>query len=144
MVDHDRFEDGWMGVDFDGTLAQYDGKAGADEMGEPIPLMVMRVRKWIAEGKDVRVFIARVNPDVGDGSEEERKVYVSNCLRAIEGWCLKHLGKILPVTHQKDFQMIESYDDRAVTVERNTGKILTMGREFDDEASDPIGFFLDG
>ena len=35
---------GWIGVDLDGTLAMYDQWAGAGHIGEPIPLMVERVK----------------------------------------------------------------------------------------------------
>jgi hypothetical protein len=41
---------------------------------------------------------------------------------AIEGWCREHVGQVLTVTNAKDFGMIELWDDRAVTVEFNTGQ----------------------
>ena len=52
---------GWIGVDLDGTLAYYDQWRGALHIGEPIPLMLERVKRWLDEGKDVRIFTARVN-----------------------------------------------------------------------------------
>ncbi len=50
---------GWIGVDLDGTLAHYDGWAGPESIGEPIPLMMARVREWLALGREVRIFTAR-------------------------------------------------------------------------------------
>ena len=45
---------GWIGVDLDGTLAYYDYWRGPEHIGEPIPAMLERVQRWLAEGKDVR------------------------------------------------------------------------------------------
>jgi len=50
---------GWIGVDFDCTLAEYHGWNGG-ELGPPIPAMVERVKAWLAEGREVRIFTARV------------------------------------------------------------------------------------
>lgn len=44
---------------------------------------------------------------------------------AIQAWCLKHLGQLLDVTAEKDFDMTSLWDDRAVTVEKNTGRFLS-------------------
>ena len=41
----------------------------------------------------------------------------------IKEWCIKHVGQELPITCFKDFGMIELWDDRAIRVEKNTGKI---------------------
>jgi hypothetical protein len=35
----------WIGVDLDATLARYDGFKGETIIGEPIPLMVNRVKR---------------------------------------------------------------------------------------------------
>lgn len=104
---------GWIGVDLDGTLAQYNGWVDVSHIGPPIPLMVNRVKEWIKDGQDVRIFTARVSdPEVAPIAR-----------LAIESWCLVHLDKVLPVTHEKDLKMYVLYDDRAVRVERNTGVI---------------------
>jgi len=106
---------GWIGVDLDGTLARYDGWKGVEHIGEPVPAMLARVKRWLAEGKDVRIFTARVaGHRQGLAAEETR--------RYIDEWCLKHLGQTLPVTNIKDFGMIELWDDRAVQVRMNTGE----------------------
>ncbi len=106
--------DGWIGVDLDGTLAKHTKFEGETQIGKPVPLMVVRVKKWLREGKDVRIFTARVaNPD--------NKDIVVN---AINHWCILHIGKALPITYKKDHKMIELWDDRAKQVIPNTGKLV--------------------
>lgn len=118
---------GWIGVDFDGTLSKYEGWADG-QLGPPVPRMLERVKGWLAEGKEVRIFTARVgacgdtNSDSGliDGgafAEEQRAL--------IEAWCEKHLGRKLRVTASKDFAMLELWDDRAIQVQFNTGEVLS-------------------
>lgn len=99
---------GWIGVDLDGTLAEYNGWLGPDHVGKPIPAMVDRVKAWLANGVAVRIFTARA-------SDPSQVPYV-------QAWCLMHLGQVLPVTNQKDFAMVELWDDRCVQVIPNTGK----------------------
>jgi hypothetical protein len=110
---------GWIGVDLDGTLAEYHGWKGVDVIGAPIPAMVERVKQWLAEGRDVRIFTARVATD--DTLER------LTARKHIAAWTLRHVGAELPATNVKDFGMVELWDDRAVTVEQNTGRAL--GRE---------------
>ncbi len=102
---------GWIGVDFDGTLAQYEsGWAKKGLMGLPIPLMLARVKKWLAEGREVKILTARAcHPEM---------------VKDVEDWCEHYLGVILPVTNAKDFGMIELWDDRAIQVEFNTGRTI--------------------
>lgn len=101
---------GWIGVDLDGTLAHYDGWRGELHIGEPVPAMANRVRRWIEEGREVRVFTARVC----DGN--------TDVVKAIQSWCIDNLGHKLSVTNKKDYHMLELWDDRAVQVEPNTGR----------------------
>lgn len=110
---------GWIGVDLDGTLAQYSGWQGAEHIGEPVLLMAARVRQWLAEGKEVRIFTARVSNPTGIANRALDVVRVRN---AIELWCRKHVGQRLDVTCEKDFAMVELWDDRAVQVVPNTGE----------------------
>jgi hypothetical protein len=105
---------GWIGVDLDGTLADYDKWVGPDHVGAPVPDMVDRVKVWRAMGQRVKIFTARVSDPLT--AFQARK--------AIEAWCIAHLGEALPVTNQKDYQMIELWDDRAIAVQKNTGRIL--------------------
>jgi hypothetical protein len=105
MTDPRAKGEGWIGVDLDGTLAHYDGvHRGEDFIGKPVEPMVRKVRKWMIEGKDVRLFTAR-SPHP-----------------AIRKWMRQHLGAILPITNTKDRHMIALYDDRVVQVARNEGK----------------------
>ena len=107
-----------MGVDLDGTLAYYDGWVGPTHIGAPIPDMVERVKAWRKEGREVRIFTARVaedNPGAGPNPE---------VVASIEAWCEEVFGEVLPVTNVKDYGMVELWDDRAITVEQNTGRML--------------------
>jgi hypothetical protein len=106
---------GWIGVDLDGTLAHYEGWKGELHIGAPVPAMVERVQRWISEGREVKIFTARVSGPDGD-AEEIRKT--------IEMWAIEHVGHRLEVTCMKDYAMIELWDDRAVGVEANTGRPL--------------------
>lgn len=108
---------GWIGVDLDGTLAVYDGWQGTLHIGEPVPAMLARVKEWLAEGREVRIFTARVER-VNQSDEEAYQAQA-----AVEDWLQKHLGRTLPVTCIKDFSMVELWDDRAVQVEKNTGRV---------------------
>ena len=105
---------GWIAVDLDGTLAHYDGWKGSDVIGEPIPKMVKRVKDWLADGKDVRIFTARIC----EGPAAKK---------AIQEWVKKNIGRDLLITNVKDTNMIELWDDRCITVEKNTGEVLTNG-----------------
>ncbi len=119
---------GWIGVDLDGTLAYYDGWKGPEHIGPPIKPMVDRVKEWLAEGKDVRIFTARVDGgqvalSMGNPDEEQCR-NVARVKKVIEDWCQKHIGKVLPITNVKDYGMIELWDDRAVQVLLNTGHTM--------------------
>lgn len=101
----------------DGTLAHYDEWASDTHIGEPVPLMVSRVKEWRQAGIEVRVFTARIGETKDDRNPEVVRQHIA-------AWCLRHIGEVLPVTNLKDFGMIELWDDRAVCVEKNTGRIL--------------------
>lgn len=97
---------GWIGVDLDGTLAFHKGSLSP--IGDPVPEMMNRVKAWMATGKEVRIFTARAClPDM---------------IPEVEEWLVKHGIGGLKVTNQKDFGMIELWDDRAVQVIPNTGQ----------------------
>jgi hypothetical protein len=106
---------GWIGVDLDGTLAEYTEWQGAAHIGKPIPLMVERVKKWLADGKQVKIFTARVSNN--NSAREES-------LQAIAKWTEKHIGQSLEVTAEKDYFMVELWDDRCAQVIPNTGVAL--------------------
>ena len=114
---------GWIGVDFDGTLAHYEGW-NEGKLGEPVQPMLKRVQMWLERGHTVKIFTARVgctgliteigNTDGVDFAQEQREL--------IQDWCLKHIGVKLEVTATKDFAMLELWHDRAVQVKANTGE----------------------
>lgn len=123
---------GWIGVDLDGTLAEYHGWRPDGSIGDPIPLMVDRVRQWMREGVEVRIFTARIWPlRIVMPRDDMRQFSGANTIESeagkqamlIQEWSLNHLGRTLPITTQKDYQMIELWDDRAVGVICNTGKV---------------------
>ena len=100
---------GWIGVDLDGTLAEYHGWNGG-AIGDPIPAMLARVKDWIKKGQGVKILTARA---CTNDAEQ---------IALIKAWCVQHVGQELEVTATKDFAMIELWDDRAVQVIPNTGK----------------------
>lgn len=112
----------WIGVDFDGTLAEYHGWTADGVPGEPIKLMVDRVKKWLEEGREVRIVTARVCSMVGIFEAQRQRVL-------LQMWCYRHIGRALPITAEKDTDMEVLYDDRAVAVERNTGNILFWDKD---------------
>lgn len=114
---------GWIGVDLDGTLAHYEGWKGETHVGAPIPAMLQRVKDWLAQGREVRIFTARVFEGGGDNKVRD----VSVARKVIEDYCLAHLGQVLPVTCVKDYGMVEVWDDRAVRVVVNTGERCCHG-----------------
>lgn len=119
----------WVGVDLDGTLARRRSDWSGGQIGEPVPAMLARVKKWLAEGKDVRIFTARVGFGAGYSERSGRsddEGFIAEQRELIEAWCLEHLGRVLPVTAVKDFACAEIWDDIAVPVERDTGRRLDM------------------
>lgn len=104
---------GWYGVDLDGTLAHHEEGGDTATIGQPILPMLTRVRRWLAAGRAVRIVTARASRSNPRQAEQ---------VAQIEAWCTDHLGQKLPVTSEKDFTMIELWDDRAVQVVRNTGR----------------------
>ncbi len=100
---------GWYGVDLDGTLAEYHGWVEPDHIGPPIAAMVDRIKGWLGQGYGVRIVTARAfNADQAT-------------IDRVQDWTELHIGHRLPVTCQKDYGMIQLWDDRAVQVIGNTG-----------------------
>ena len=128
---------GWIGVDLDGTLAKSTEKYCKDEIGEPVPRMVQRVKEWLAAERDVRIMTARAH----NMNASKKKL--------IEGWCEKHLGQVIPITNKKDPWMTELWDDRAVAVAKNRGYskkaalhtyiTSTLGRKYPCNAETVVG-----
>lgn len=109
-------------VDFDGTLAHtvhgvIKRSGYIDSPGLPIEPMVKRVKVWLSEGRDVRIFTARVSKN----NQRNQNYDLEEQITTIETWCVKHLGQKLPITCSKDFETVEIWDDRAIGVIKNTG-----------------------
>jgi hypothetical protein len=107
---------GWIGLDLDGTVAEYGEWEGPLHIGNPIPKMVDRVKIYLSQGYEFKIFTARV----AEKDDSIREQIIST----IQDWCLTHLGQCLEVTNIKDYDMLELWDDRAVQVEKNTGHFV--------------------
>lgn len=98
-------------VDLDGTLAkQSKDFKGMEHIGAPVPEMMDRVKDWLAKGVTVVIFTARMN-------DKGAFPYIKRWLRE-QG--IDHLR----VTNVKGPDVDEIWDNRAVAVETNTGKVL--------------------
>jgi hypothetical protein len=100
----------WYGVDLDGTLAVWNETSTLDRIGPPIPAMVDMVCRMVNNGIRVKIFTARAC----DPAQIPR----------IRAWMIQNSLPDLEITNVKDFYMERLYDDRAIRVERNTGRIL--------------------
>ena len=99
-------DEGWVGFDLDGTLAEY--ASWSEDIGKPVPEVIARLKKHLAEGDEVRILTARGSY----GTEDRWKQ-----LRKIHDWLLEHVGKDLEVTDRKDPKMKFLYDDRVIRVD---------------------------
>lgn len=116
----DQGDSVWTGVDLDGTLAIHGVWMGPLHIGKPIPKMVARVKAMLAAGNRVKVFTARMcepDPDL------RAAIGV-----AIGDWTERVVGQRLEATNQKDYDMVELFDDRAVQIIGNTG-VRADGKE---------------
>lgn len=98
----------WIGVDLDGTLAEYHGWKGPNDIGAPIPAMHNRILQWLREGRRVKIFTARA-------AQPEQ-------VPAIRSWLDAHGMEAVEITNIKDFGMTVLWDDRTVRVTTNTGE----------------------
>ncbi|MCG8633348.1 MAG: hypothetical protein MI863_05935 [Desulfobacterales bacterium] len=101
----------WVGVDLDGTLAVWDSRSTLDRIGPPVPAMLSYVRRMVDNGVRVKIFTARA----GDPGQ----------IPKIEKWLDRNGLTGLEITNVKDYYMERLYDDRAVQVEQNTGRIIS-------------------
>jgi len=113
----------YIAVDWDGTVVHYEGWKGPTVFGPPIKTMVDRIKRWLANGEDVCIFTARITDDNTGAAR-----------KAIEKKCQELFGQVLPITNIKSPNMVSFFDDRAVQVERNDGKILGSHRKAREES----------
>ena len=113
--DQPHNHDKWIGVDLDGTLAVsfHDHQKVVARIGKPIAPMVERIKQWLRRGIDVRIVTARVCSRYPDRETERAE---------IKTWLKEHVGRPLIITAEKDYAMIELWDDRAVRVVTDTGE----------------------
>jgi len=116
MIDPSK---GWIGVDLDGTLAYHVEGQGLNAIGDPIPAMMRRVWGWLDAGYEVRILTARAN--AAQWGCEGAVLQIAT----VQDWLERHGLPRLVVTCEKDCRMYQLWDDRAVTVEKNTGRRLT-------------------
>ena len=111
-------------MDLDGCLAHWEpGETyDASKIGKPIKPMMDRVKRWLAEGKEVIIFTARVGE--------------AGAFPHIHKWLREQGIPDLTVTNKKGREIGEIWDDRAIAVERNTGKILGGKTKHDDSWED--------
>lgn len=99
----------WIAVDLDGTLAEV-GRNNMGGIGKPVDAMMSRVKTWLHEGDyEVRIFTARA----ADPAQVSK----------VKDWLGRNGLGGLAITNVKDADMVELWDDKAVRVERNTGKV---------------------
>lgn len=109
---------GWIGVDLDGTLSLHEANLSVpDAIGPPVPAMVARVKLWLEQGWEVRVVTPRVSTNLPKAFRDHQQ-------RLICAWTEEVFGTFLFATSEKDFNMLELWDDRARRVEHNTGRLL--------------------
>lgn len=122
--------DGWIGVDLDCTLCHFTDGQDLWTLGEPLAPMVERVKGWIAEGKDVRIFTARVAVTGHTTSQgnQDNEDFARGQRILIEEWCRVHLGCALSITATKDYEMLELWDDRCVQMIPNTGMSILQSQ----------------
>lgn len=132
-----------IAVDFDGTLAKKTGiDTSSTELGPPVPAMVERVKKWIKEGHETIIFTARIYP-VGTLEEltAPKKMTEEGHEKhdLIRDWVKRHVGKTLEVTCIKHHTMDAFYDDLAIQVERDTGKLVQITPTIFDNKVTKVG-----
>ena len=100
----------WIGIDFDGTLAFYDGWRGIEHIGEPIKPMVEFVKDLVSQNKKIKIFTARATNE--------------DAIPCIQAWLKENDLPEFEITNKKDFGMIMLYDDRCTRVVTNSGIII--------------------
>lgn len=103
-------EKGWFGIDLDETLAFYSGPAGNTPIGPAILEIMVIAKRWLREGKDVRLFTARAG--------------FANEVPKIEAWLLEHELQDMQITNVKSHGMVILLDDKAREIVGNTGIII--------------------
>tara|TARA_R110000744_G_C19371578_1_gene562711 strand:- start:14633 stop:15208 length:576 start_codon:yes stop_codon:yes gene_type:complete len=99
-----------IAIDLDGTLAEYHGWKGIEYIGNPVKPVVERLMALHNNGFKVVIFTARAN-DLA-------------AIPHIEMWLAMNGLPRLDITNIKRKEFVEIWDDRAVSVQRNTGFMM--------------------
>jgi len=121
---------GWIAVDFDGTLARYDVRRGTAVIGKAIEPTLARVKHWLEAGIEVRIFTARASDPA--------------LVPPVLQWLAEQGLPPLAITHRRDNDLMQLWDDRVVQVERNSGEVLTPKQYISLDIAGWIGVELDG
>lgn len=100
----------WIGFDLDGTLAHYEKGGSMDSVGKPISEVVNILLIYHRAGFKCKIFTARA-------ADKEN-------IQIVKDWLVENNLPNLEITNIKDPGMQMLFDDRAVQVVRNKGKIL--------------------
>lgn len=111
-LDHYGHSKKWLAVDLDGTLAHYDGWKGIGNIGAPVKSIADALRIRREDGWGVAIFTARVSDPAEREAAEE----------AIWEWLDHHGIEVDGITCIKHKHFIEFWDDRALSVVKNTGE----------------------
>ena len=104
-------------VDFDKTLAYHEKGWGIKKIGGPVHRMLDRVKTWINEGHKVVIFTARVSHDEKTNEQQRRNLYE---------WFEEQGLPKLEITALKTADADEFWDDKAKSVDVNTGKAVAF------------------
>ena len=121
----------WVGFDFDGTLAEgvtWDTVNNTLPLGEPIAPMIKTIKAYLSAGIECRILTARVaccGRTNSHGAFDDLEFKMDQTAK-LSSWCIKHIGRDLEITATKDMNMSLLYDDRAIQVERNTGRLVAV------------------
>lgn len=97
-----------IAVDLDGTLARkMPGEFDRNKIGKPVPAMMRKVRKALADGHKVVIFTARAAEPVN--------------VKPVRAWLKDHDLEDLRITHEKTPEIDEIWDDKAKAVVKNKG-----------------------
>jgi len=100
----------WVGCDLDGCLAfDTPGPYSPERIGPPIPAMLERLQQLIRDGQRVKIFTARAT--------------VPQNIPYVKEWLQRQGLPDLEVTNVKDFACLYFFDDRAIEVIANTGRL---------------------
>lgn len=121
----------WCGFDLDGSLRkitddfQYDPQL----IGPPVPQMLQKLKKHVRAGDKCKIMTARA-------TDPKRVKRIGLWLRSFG------LPK-LQVTDKKDQDMIKLYDDRRVSVQKNTGKTFDYNeRQHREQLKQVVGVMV--